>query len=551
MQCTGYSVIRGTDVSSFGVEVLDVIDGDPSVGEPRILVRVSGPAVDATGVGPGFSGSPIYCDDGSGTQRNIGAIAESIGQYGGKVVLAMPIESMLANSPDPPAPRTTATATASATKVERRRHRALLARARPLTGPLTISGLNPSLGRALEAAGRRRGRTVIATPAGPLGAFAPQPLRPGSSVGVGYSSGDVRLGAVGTVTYTDEDRVWAFGHPFEGAGRRALLLQDAYVFRVIDNPLSMGDFASTYKLAALGHDVGTLSNDAITAVAGRVGPLPSMVPVRVFARDLDTGTQRVTGLRVADEAAIDLPEGTSPLTFVTPLAVTQAGTTILGGTPGRLTGDMCLQIRIQELERPVRFCNRYVSAAPADPDFSGTSSVVAARASADVFDALAMVEDYKGRPPHVTEVAARIDVGRGQHLAFLRHVGMPRRVRPGQRIRVRAVMRQVRGGRIVRSYRMTVPRGLHPGRRRLSFVGTDADSADDSLLGAIVISDEQEDGAGEFGPASLGELADSIRSLERYDGVRVRGGGVRERAFRDPGLRIAGRAHATVRVVRR
>ena len=61
MQCTGYSVIQGTDISSFDVRVLDVAAGEATSGGGRILFEVSGPAVDATGIGPGFSGSPIYC----------------------------------------------------------------------------------------------------------------------------------------------------------------------------------------------------------------------------------------------------------------------------------------------------------------------------------------------------------------------------------------------------------------------------------------------------------------------------------------------------------
>ena len=65
-------MFRGTDVGSFDVTVLDVVAGDPSEDGPRILVQVSGPAVDATGIGPGFSGSPIYCGG-----RNVGAISES------------------------------------------------------------------------------------------------------------------------------------------------------------------------------------------------------------------------------------------------------------------------------------------------------------------------------------------------------------------------------------------------------------------------------------------------------------------------------------------
>ena len=75
MQCTGFSVVRGTEIASFGVEVIDVVDDRTGGPGPRILVRVSGPAVDETGVGPGFSGSPVYCPDAQGTQRNIGAIS--------------------------------------------------------------------------------------------------------------------------------------------------------------------------------------------------------------------------------------------------------------------------------------------------------------------------------------------------------------------------------------------------------------------------------------------------------------------------------------------
>src|SRR5438876_10508194 len=102
MHCTGLSVIHGTDISSFDVDVLDVVDGDPSEDGPRILVSVSGLAVDATGIGPGFSGSPIECRDDQGTQRIIGAISESVGEYGGKVALATPIEAIGGTPVAPP-----------------------------------------------------------------------------------------------------------------------------------------------------------------------------------------------------------------------------------------------------------------------------------------------------------------------------------------------------------------------------------------------------------------------------------------------------------------
>src|ERR1700754_5299431 len=105
MHCTGYSVIQGTQISSFNVDVLDVTGGEASVSTGQILIGVSGPAVDATGIGPGFSGSPIYCPDAAGTKRIAWAISEGIGQYGNHVALATSIEEMLGVRPRAPQAR--------------------------------------------------------------------------------------------------------------------------------------------------------------------------------------------------------------------------------------------------------------------------------------------------------------------------------------------------------------------------------------------------------------------------------------------------------------
>ena len=98
MRCTGLSVIRGTEPASFDVEIIDVIAAEAGLSGPRLLVRVSGPAVDSTGIGPGFSGSPILCDG-----RNAGAISEGLGEYGNQVALATPIELMIRDRPPAPA----------------------------------------------------------------------------------------------------------------------------------------------------------------------------------------------------------------------------------------------------------------------------------------------------------------------------------------------------------------------------------------------------------------------------------------------------------------
>src|SRR6185312_10057844 len=74
MNCTGETVVQGTTITSFDVHVISTVQA-PGEG-PRILVSVSGPAVDSTGVAEGFSGSPVCCPDGLGGQGNIGAISE-------------------------------------------------------------------------------------------------------------------------------------------------------------------------------------------------------------------------------------------------------------------------------------------------------------------------------------------------------------------------------------------------------------------------------------------------------------------------------------------
>jgi hypothetical protein len=539
MQCTGYSVVRGTDIASFGVEVVDVVDDKISGTGPRILVKASGPAVDETGIGPGFSGSPIYCDSGTGGQRVIGAISESIGEYGGKVVLATPIEQIVGTPVDAPHAGTSA----STTSLKGRR---ILARSKPLAAPLTIGGLSPRLGAALEKAAAKRGRVVLATPAGPLGSFPVQQLRPGSAFGVGYSDGDIPASAIGTVSYTDGDRVWGFGHPLDGVGARALLLQDAYVFRVINNPIAIGDSIGSYKYAAPGHTIGTLTSDGLNAVAGRVGAAPPTIPVEVVAKDRDTGQVQGVHTNVADESGVDEPTGGTLLTLLAPLAVSQAGGAVLGGSPARLTGDACFTIGLREASKPVRFCNRYVSDI-ADP-LSGNT--VAGAASTDLYSALSLVDFFRDAPVHVTSVTGSIEISRGQDQAFLRKVKLPRKAKSGAKVTATLVLRHVRGAREVRNVTVQLPHNLRPGRHKLVFEGPDTDFSGGDLFEFFDIFLDDEDET--QGPTTVKQLAKAMDSTGRYDGVTVKRAGRRKstQAYRAGDLRITGRVKTAIRITK-
>lgn len=559
MLCQASSVVRGTTISTFDIEILDIVRGDSAAESPRILFRASGAAVDATGIGPGFSGSPIRCPDAAGTPRNIGAISEGIGEFGGKVALATPIEQILGEPADAPASAT--------------RNGPMLRRARSLASPLTISGVTgPLAGTLRRAAVRAKRPLVVAGAAAPRSSFAfpVQALVPGAAVSVGYASGAISIGAVGTVAYTDGDRVWAFGHPLDGVGRRALLLQDAYVYTVINNPVQSGEL-STYKLAAPGHDLGTLSNDANSAVVGRVGALPPRFPLKVVATDLDTGKVRTQQTVVADESALGLPAGGSPLSLAAVTAVGNAAFATLSGAPTRQSGSLCLRVQVRELTRPMRFCNTYVGGGPG-PN---------AAALGDVSSAVSLIDGFEFGTLTVTGIEANLKLRRSYPQAYIRRATAPPTVRRGGTLKVRLSLQRARGARFSRTIDVKVPRGMPAGERRLTLSGTGPDGGgglEDELTAILDLGDvEGEESAPE--PKTAAQLAEAFAGIGRYDGITTSfqpvdeepgpedelaallgeesslpagAEGVAQRpreTFRDPALRIGGEAAVRVLVL--
>jgi hypothetical protein len=538
MHCQARTVIRGTDVTTFDAEVLDVVGGANGAGGPMILVRVSGPAVDVTGAGEGFSGSPIYCPDAQGTLRNAGALALGVNDFGNKVLLATPIERILGEPVDPP------TGLRAASRS--------LGRVRPLTEPLTFTGLTPALAGAVTAAGRRIGRPLLAAPTEPAQGFPQTPLVPGSAFGVDFASGDLGVGAIGTVSYTDGTTVWGFGHPFQGVGPRSLLLQDAFVYDVINNPIG-GPGLTTYKLAAPGHDVGTLTNDTIDAVVGRSGALPPLIPLRVYAYDLDAHTRRVVTSSVVDESGVGEPLGSSALGLIGTLAIAQAGQEVLRGVPARSTATMCVRLSVRERRLPLGFCKRYIATtSPGSSDAGPLASLLAGPAP-DFALAAGAVDAATFAPLHVTGADVSLRLRRGLREAALVDATGPARVRPGGLARVRLSVRLLRGPRRTLSFGLRVPRGTRRGLLPVILTGPPADAGGTDAIGALASILTVTLGPGgpdqPKAPASMAALAARIAGIAEYDGVRAlfltgtrRPKGSGRQAYRNPSLRLTGSA---------
>jgi hypothetical protein len=522
MRCTGLSVVRGTEIASFNVDVIDVIADDPAYGGARILVRVSGPAVDATGVGPGFSGSPILCGG-----RNAGAISEGIGEYGNKVVLATPIEAILSARP-------------SGAPAGARHAPQLLRAARPLAGPVTVSGVSPGTRRLLARAARRVGRTLLAAPPGPRGGYTTQDLRPGSAVAASISTGDVSVGVVGTVAYRDGADVYALGHALDALGRRSLFMQDVYVFGVIGNPLGVPDLgATTYKLTSSGgHDVGAVTTDTFSAVSGTLGAAPASFPLTVRVRERGTSASLALGSRVADERSLGHGAG---LSLLAPLATQTALDRLLDDIEP-MTLKLCTRFRVRQLGRPIGFCNTYF-----DP-FSALEQVA---------EAASMVENFDLAPLAIRGASVGVAAERGVVEDVIVGAEGPARARAGETIGVRIALRR-RGGR-ERSVgvRAPVPRDVRPGRRSLIIEGTGTEANEAEIInefaeGLVAAPAGPSARAAQGEPESVRGLARKVAALAQPQGISARFRGRNPRVvLRSEEVLFDGRAKLSLKVVRR
>jgi hypothetical protein len=459
-----------------------------------------------------------------------GHISEGIGEYGNKVVLATPIEAILSASPTP-APRGA------------RRAPGLLRAARPLAGPLTVSGLSPGARRLLTRAARRTGRTVLAAPPGPQGGYPVQDLRPGSSVAASISTGDVSIGGVGTVAYRDGTSVYAFGHELEALGRRSLFLQDAYVFSVIGNPLGVPDLgAATYKLTSSGgHELGTITNDTFSAIAGTLASAPASFPLRVSARGLGEGSTVTLHSRLADERSLGYGSG---LSFVAPLAAQTALDRLLGDSEP-VTMRLCARFRVRQLRRPIGFCNTYF-------DSFAALSLIA--------EAGSLVENFDLAPLDIRGASVGMAAERGVVDDVIVGADGPRRVRAGETMHVRVDLRR-RGGRprTVR-VRVPVPRDLRPGRRSLVIAGNGFSVDEQEIIFEIIegLSRGARGGrsapparSAQREPGNVRELARQVAALASAQGITARFRGREPRlVLRSDQVRFDGRAKLSVRILR-
>ena len=93
----------------------------------------------------------------------------------------------------------------------------------------------------------------------------PAKLKPGSMISVQLMTGDLSIGADGTVTPIDGNKVYAFGHRFFALGPTGLPFARAEVISLMPN------LNTSFKLSEAKELMGIISQDRDAAITGRLG----------------------------------------------------------------------------------------------------------------------------------------------------------------------------------------------------------------------------------------------------------------------------------------
>ena len=270
MTAIGYTVFQGTRIDTFSVSILGVLR-EYRPGSSLIMARARNPYLEKTGIIAGMSGSPLFVDG-----RLIGALSYTWGFLKEPLAGITPIDEMLALLPRDDAPPDDAAASRWA-RANGLPDAEGAGGVQPIATPVMVSGFTDEALRFLEPWFRERG--MVALPGGaPSGSMSCDSLVGGAAVGAQLVRGDWNAAAIGTVTLRDGDRLLAFGHPFSSMGWIDFPLTGAEITTI------MSSLQVSNKIGSATNACGALLADRQAGIAGRVGPTPAMIPVRVAVR---------------------------------------------------------------------------------------------------------------------------------------------------------------------------------------------------------------------------------------------------------------------------
>ena len=407
------TVVQGDKIDSFKVEVLGVMKQRGPSGD-LILIKVSGPIIDASGgIVHGMSGSPVYIDG-----KLVGAVAYGWGFTDGTLGMVTPIDQMVKlwdakYQKDLPNPW---------------KDTQLI----PLGTPLMADGFDEASLAYLGTKFKDFGYKGYATASDSTDDIV-KPMVPGGSIAALLVKGDLKMGAVGTVTYVDKDKVVAFGHPFDKRGSTGYFMNNSSIFTVVKS------MDSGFKLGSLGREVGVITEDRGAGIAGTVGVFGKGIPVRMQLRDLDRGVQRNAAVTVVESSKM------------TPTLVATSVYSLLNKTLDRVGGGTAkVSIKITPVDPKLPTLERR------NMVYSGTA--VSEKSIDELFDIVESLMNNAFKNYEIRDIDVDVQVEEAKRTATIIDASADQViVSPGDNIVVTANLQAYREGRIQREVIFKVP----------------------------------------------------------------------------------------------
>ena len=283
MRGVAYSVFEGTKPEKMEVEIIGILKNALGPKSDMILARLHGAKVEYTGVVAGMSGSPVYVDG-----KLIGALAFRIGEFSKEPIAGItPIESMLEiNDLDrsTPAQSSFSPNRSYSEVIQMSGGQAGLDASKlsnssfgksftPIAAPLVFSGFSEEALQRFSPYFTHAGMLPVLGMGSASDAPQPEPIEPGSSVGIVLVRGDMDIAATCTVTYVDAERLLACGHPIMQFGNVDMPMTKSAVLATLPSTYN------AFKIAITTETVGAFRQDRHTGIMGRFSARAQMIPV--------------------------------------------------------------------------------------------------------------------------------------------------------------------------------------------------------------------------------------------------------------------------------
>lgn len=447
MKGIAYTIFSGDTVEPMDLEVIGILHNALGPKQDVILVQMHGEKVEHSGVVAGMSGSPVYFNG-----KLAGALSLKLGVFTKEAIGGVTpiqniydIQNALPGSTGilPAKPSSTTGPASPDAKPSGATHVAIPADIlqhvplgggsylTPIDTPLVATGISPAVLNQFGSQFTAMGMTAVMG-----GSSAPSSddanIKPGDMVGMQLVGGDLSLTAGCTVTALVGDRVFACGHPLFGFGSVALPLMRGHVVMTLNS-----EMAST-KIMSTSGVIGTLTEDRTTAVMGKLGAAPPMIPMDVTITTPEE--EKHFHFEVAEVKQL-----TPILVAIATSNGVSTNTAYSEGTTLEVNGTIDLKDH-----PPAKIENYY---APTDAPAPGGVQV-----AFDVLNIFTQIYNNPYEPAHVRSITLNVKSVPERRSASIESAWSEKaEVEPGETIKVKVLLRPYRGEPFIQEVPVTIP----------------------------------------------------------------------------------------------